>query len=401
MGNYIPFSDEITKNKNKLKKSQEQEVSKSLFAYLKSDGDINILAEYLYSFSPSIISLFFGDNYSNISEEELQKISVALMEQSKKLKVTSVAFWSRGCRLISVYLRQKKFPISIIPILKTSLSSIYKNNGEYEKKEVEVFQKFICPYIDTFLNLLSMDDWKDTDKARIVKLIFTCVNLGYLKKEKMDAWFEKYKLIKYLPAAIEEKYVSKQTASLASSNEHPLNNNILKIISDLEINAKELLDNNTKFFGEIRELQEQLKTKSQEVDKLTQQGSIQDERNKELSNSTGNLSAQISDLRAELLNKSKEVTELNQRIIVSDEKNKELNNNMNDVARMNQTSILNEVSTLKKDISGSLRNDYLVFEKYKDAAYDENILKAFRGCLSNVYKKLKSFGIDIERGDKR
>ena len=93
MGNYIQFSDEITKNKNKLKKSQEQEVSNCLINYLKNEEDINILAEYLYSFSPSVVGLFFEDNYSNISEEELQKIIVALIEQEKKLNIKGKTLW--------------------------------------------------------------------------------------------------------------------------------------------------------------------------------------------------------------------------------------------------------------------------------------------------------------------
>jgi hypothetical protein len=357
MENYIQFSEEITKNKNKLNKSQEQEVSKRLFDYYKNGGDINILAEYLYSFPPSIIGFLFEDNYSNIADEELHKIVLALMEQEKKLKVNGSALWSRACRLISVYLKQNKLPKSFIPIVRISIASIKRNNGEYEKKDVGIFQKYICPYISIFLNLLVMDDWKEFDKARIVKLISTCVNFDYLKKEQLDKWVEDNKLLKYLPLP-EEKQVSKQALSTASSNDHPINNNILRIISDLEINAKGLLDNNIRFSREIGELSEQLKAKYQEVDKLTQ------------------------------------------KITESNEKNKKLNANMNDIARMNQTSIVNEVATLKKDISGSLKNDFLIFQKYKDADYDENILKAFRGCLINVYKKLKSFGINMEEGEK-
>jgi predicted RNase H-like nuclease (RuvC/YqgF family) len=109
---------------------------------------------------------------------------------------------------------------------------------------------------------------------------------------------------------------------------------------------------------------------------------------------------QVDSVKEELLDKSRKIKELDQQITEDNEKNKKLNNNMNDIARMNQISIANEVSTLKKEISGSLKNDYLIFQKYKDADYDESILKAFRGCLSNVYKKLRSFGINIEESEK-
>lgn len=414
--------------KSKIGKGGTEQASIQLYDLYSENKDINEIVDYLYKFYYKVSGVFFDMNYLKLNKEDRDQIITQFISEKRFNENTAGSTIYTGLSILEALLNKDAEDENIFLLLNNL--TLLAEKTKFNKLSNFAFKNFLDSSNKTFFNL-NFHVLSEIELKRLFRYMSAALgdidNLTY--KTDIINWMNNYgfsvspelyidnnqrdvKNVDNEKIIVENHKITNENSDGINSEKNkdtikPIEEDSInsknkirgenskkenKIIHLLTTEAKNIADTLEKANNEAAKLFNSILTKNNTINNLEQ-------KLKEKDGKIHSLELQIGEYYGVNLRIENEINRLTKELSVKDAEIENLNERLKISFKADDISRKQDLITMKKDISSSIKRQYKDFIQYKSENCNEDNYEALKVTVNQVFRALIRNGIELEQGD--
>lgn len=420
--------ESLLMKKSKIGKGDTEQASMQLYDLYSENKDINEIVDYLYKFYYKVSGVFFDMNYLKLNKEDRDQIITQFISEKRFNENTAGTTIYTGLSILEALLNNDTEDENIFLLLNNL--TLLAEKTKFNKLSNFAFKNFLDSSNKTFFNL-NFHVISEIELKRLFRYMSAALgdidNLTY--KTDIINWMNNYGFSISPELYIDnnqrdvknvdnEKIIVENHKTTNENNDGintDKNKDTIKTIEEDSINsknkirgenskkenkiihlltteAKNIADTLEKANNEAAKLFNSILTKNNTINNLEQKLKEKDEK-------IHSLELQMGEYYSVNLRIENEINKLTKELSVKDAEIENLNERLKISFKADDISKKQDLITMKKDISSSIKRQYKDFIQYKSENCNEDNYEALKVTVNQVFRALIRNGIELEQGD--